>query len=52
MIRKGRKSLQSPGAYLYDLSGNLVGYLHSGQVIEVSTHSMPVAFRRLLDGKT
>jgi hypothetical protein len=38
------------GAYLYDLKGNLVGYLHRGQVIDASTQAMPVAFRRLLAG--
>jgi hypothetical protein len=37
------------GAYLYDLKGNMVGYLHEGHVIDATTHSMPFAFRKLLE---
>lgn len=40
------------GSYLYDLSGNLVGYLQGGQLIDPSTQSMPIAFRDLLKGSS
>jgi hypothetical protein len=50
--REGEMIAAALGAYLYDLKGNLVGYLHEGQVIDVSTQSMPVAFRELLEGKS
>jgi hypothetical protein len=49
--REGAKIATVLGAYLYDLKGNMVGYLHDGQVLDASTHSMPVAFRRLLESQ-
>ena len=48
---EGSKIATALSAYLYDLNGNMVGYLHGGQVIDASIHSMPVAFRNLLEGK-
>lgn len=50
--KDGAKIATVLGAYLYDLKGNMVGYLHEGQVIDASTHSMPIAFRNLLEGKS
>ena len=39
-------------ANLYDLGGNLVGRLDGQRVIDVRTWSMPIAFRKLLEGET
>ena len=41
----GPKIATAIGAYLYDLKGNLVGYLHGRHVIDASTQSMPIAFK-------
>ena len=49
---EGAKIATVIGSYLYDLSGNLVGYLHGGQVIDPIPQSMPIAFRNLLRGNS
>ena len=48
--RDGEQIATVLGSYLYDLNGNLVGYLQDGQVIDPSTQSTPVAFSKLLQG--
>lgn len=50
--KEGTKIATIIGSYLYALDGNLVGYLHDGHVIDPGTHSMPVAFRSLLETGT
>jgi hypothetical protein len=49
---QGAKLATVLGPYLYDLKGNLVGYLQDGDVIGASTDSMPLAFRSLLEGNS
>ena len=49
---EGAKIATVLGSYLYDLSGNLVGCLQGGQLIDPSTQSMPTAFRNLLKGSS
>ena len=49
--REGEMIATALGAYLYDLKGNLVGYLHGEYVIDPRTQLMPIAFRNLLEGK-
>jgi hypothetical protein len=38
--------------YLYDLNGVLVGHLNGRHVIDVNTRSMPIGFKKLLEGKS
>jgi hypothetical protein len=38
--------------YLYDLNGVLVGNLKGRHVIDANTRSMPIGFRKLLEGKS
>jgi hypothetical protein len=38
--------------YLYDLNGVLVGRLKGRHVIDANTRSMPIGFRKLLEGKS
>ena len=38
--------------YLYDLNGGLVGHLKGRHVIDANTRSMPIGFRKLLEGKS
>jgi hypothetical protein len=49
--REGEIIATALGAYLYDLKGNLVGYLHGEYVIDPRTQLMPIAYRNLLEGK-
>ena len=37
--------------YLYDLNGGLIGHLKGRHVIDVNTRSMPIGFRKLLEGR-
>jgi hypothetical protein len=37
--------------YLYDLNGGLIGHLKGRHVIDANTRSMPIGFRKLLEGK-
>ena len=37
--------------YLYDLKGGLIGHLKGQHVIDANTRSMPIGFRKLLEGK-
>jgi hypothetical protein len=37
--------------YLYDLKGGLIGHLKGRHVIDANTRSMPIGFRKLLEGK-
>jgi hypothetical protein len=36
---------------LYDLNGGLIGHLKGRHVIDANTRSMPIGFRKLLEGK-
>src|ERR1700729_4237845 len=38
--------------YLYDLNGVLVGHLKGRHVVDANTRSMPIGFRKLLEGKS
>jgi hypothetical protein len=48
--KEGAKIATVVGSYLYDVNGNLVGYLDGDRVIGPRTESMPIAFRKLLKG--
>jgi hypothetical protein len=48
--REGAKIATVIGSYLYDVNGNLVGHLDGDSVVDPSTESMPIAFRKLLKG--
>ena len=37
--------------YLYDLNGVLVGHLKGRHVVDANMRSMPIGFRKLLEGK-
>jgi hypothetical protein len=37
--------------YLYNLNGGLIGHLKGRHVIDANTRSMPIGFRKLLEGK-
>jgi hypothetical protein len=50
--REGAKIATVLGVYLYDLKDNVVGYLHGHHVVDARTLSMPIEFRRLLEGKS
>jgi hypothetical protein len=49
---EGAKIATVLNANLYDLSGNLVGRLDGPHAIDVRTWSMPIAFRKLLEGES
>jgi hypothetical protein len=38
--------------YLYDLHGGLIGHLKGRHVIDANTRSMPIEFRKLLEGNS
>jgi hypothetical protein len=51
-IQKGRGLPSSLMTTLYDLNGVLVGHLKGRHVIDSNTRSMPIGFRKLLEGKS
>ena len=49
---EGAKIATVLNAYLYDLSGDLIGCLDGPHAIDVRTWSMPIALRTVLEGRT
>jgi hypothetical protein len=49
--REGAKIATVLGTYVYDLNGNLVGHLQGRNVTDATTRSLPIAFRKLFEGK-
>jgi hypothetical protein len=50
--REGARIANVINANVYDLMGNFIGRLDDQHLIDVRTWSMPVAFRKLLEGKS
>lgn len=48
--KEGAKIAIVVGSYLYDVNGNLVGYLDGDRVVGPRTEFTPIAFKKLLKG--
>ena len=50
--REGARIATVLNDYLYDLNGILVGHLNGRHVVDANAGSMPIGFRKLLEGKS